>query len=153
MQHAEAVRLPESGDPAGVQITPEKIKAYLDTLSGRGRSRETVQMYGAKLRTFYSYLPQDKQVGPDTLAAWRSALLEAGYSPSTVNTHLSAANGLLEHLGRRDLQLVGRLASEPAVQPELTRAEYLRLLQAARALEKERAGDPAALRDRRLKTT
>ena len=132
MQHAEAVRLPESGDPAGVQITPEKIKAYLETLSGRGRSRETVQMYGAKLRTFYSYLPQDKQVGPDTLAAWRSALLEAGYSPSTVNTHLSAANGLLEHLGRRDLQLVGRLASEPAVQPELTRAEYLRLLQAAR---------------------
>ena len=139
MQHAEAVRLPESGDPAGVQITPEKIKAYLETLSGRGRSRETVQMYGAKLRTFYSYLPQDKQVGPDTLAAWRSALLEAGYSPSTVNTHLSAANGLLEHLGRRDLQLVGRLASEPAVQPELIRAEYLRLLQAARALEKERA--------------
>ena len=139
MQHAEAVRLPESGDPAGVQITPEKIKAYLETLSGRGRSRETVQMYGAKLRTFYSYLPQDKQVGPDTLAAWRSALLEAGYSPSTVNTHLSAANGLLEHLGRRDLQLVGRLASEPTVQPELTRAEYLRLLQAARALEKERA--------------
>ena len=73
MQHAEAVRLPESGDPAGVQITPEKIKAYLETLSSRGRSRETVQMYGAKLRTFYSYLPQDKQVGPDTLAAWRSA--------------------------------------------------------------------------------
>ena len=54
MQHAEAVRLPESGDPAGVQITPEKIKAYLETLSGRGRSRETVQMYGAKLRTFSS---------------------------------------------------------------------------------------------------
>lgn len=34
---------------------------------------------------------------------------------------------------------MGRLVSEPAVQPELTRAEYLRLLQAARALEKERA--------------
>ena len=29
MQHAEAVRLPESGDPAGVQITPEEIKAKL----------------------------------------------------------------------------------------------------------------------------
>ena len=33
---------------------------------------------------------------------------------------------------------MGQLDAAPAVQPELTRAEYLRLLQAARALEKER---------------
>ena len=68
-----------------------------------------MQMYGAKLRAFYHYLPSDKRVGPDTLSAWRGALLEAGYSPGTVNTHLSAANGLLGCLGRRDLQLAGQL--------------------------------------------
>ena len=97
-----------------------------------------MQMYGAKLRAFYHYLPSDKRVGPGTLSAWRGALLEAGYSPGTVNTHLSAANGLLGCLGRRDLQLAGQLEPEPSIQPELTRAEYLRLLQAARILEKER---------------
>ena len=97
-----------------------------------------MQMYGAKLRAFYHYLPSDKRVGPNTLSAWRGALLEAGYSPGTVNTHLSAANGLLGCLGRRDLQLAGQLEPEPSIQPELTRAEYLRLLQAARTLEKER---------------
>ena len=37
------------------------------------------------------------------------SLLKAGYSPGTVNTHISAANGLLAFLGRRDLQLIGQL--------------------------------------------
>ena len=49
-----------------------------------------------------------------------------------------AVNGLLAHMDRRDLQLVDRLELQPEVQPELTRAEYLRLLGAARALDRER---------------
>ena len=55
-----------------------------------------------------------------------------------MNTHLSAANGLMEYMGRRDLQLVGQLEADKGLQPELSRVEYLRLLQAARILEKER---------------
>ena len=41
-------------------------------------------------------------------------------------------------MGRRDLQLLERLETEPDAQPELTRTEYLRLLQTAKALERER---------------
>ena len=134
MRDAEVIGRSEAGLQAGAVITPEEIRAYLDDLSRRGRSLGTVQMYRAKLRAFYGSLPPDKQVEPDTLADWRSALLEGGYSPSTVNTHLSAVNGLLEYMGRRDLQLVGQLDAVPEIQPELTRTEYLRLLQTARTL-------------------
>lgn len=134
-----AIRAPRTApDRSGAEITPEAIRAYLDTLSGRGRSRGTIQVYAARLEALYAGLPPDKRISPGTLAAWRETLLAQGYSPGTVNTHLSAANGLLDYLGRRDLQLVGQLEPEPAVRPELTRAEYLRLLQAARSLEKER---------------
>lgn len=77
-------------------------------------------MYSAKLRALYDYLPPDKQISRGTLAAWRAFLLEAGYSPSTVNTHLSAANGLMEYMGRRDLQLVGQLEADKGLQPELS---------------------------------
>ena len=134
-----AVRAPRTApDRSGAEITPEAIRADLDTLSGRGRSRGTIQVYAARLEALYAGLPPDKRISPGTLAAWRETLLAQGYSPGTVNTHLSAANGLLDYLGRRDLQLVGQLEPEPAVRPELTRAEYLRLLQAARSLEKER---------------
>ena len=138
MQGAEALTLWEQPGQVGVEIAPEEIQAYLDALADRGRSRNTVQMYRAKLRAFYDYLPERKAVTQKTLPAWRDALLEQGYYPNTVNTYLSAANGLLDYLGRRDLQLMGQLQNLPEVQPELTRAEYLRLLSTARALERER---------------
>ena len=98
----------------GAELSMETIRAYLADLSGRGRRKGTVQMYSAKLRALYDYLPPDKQISRGTLAAWRAFLLEAGYSPSTVNTHLSAANGLMEYMGRRDLQLVGQLEADKA---------------------------------------
>ena len=122
----------------GVTVSEESIRAYLEVLNHRGRREETVRFYAAKLKTFYDYLPPDKQIVLNTLEAWRQALLAEGYAPATVNTNISAANGLLDYLGRRDLQLTGQLETETAPQSELTRTEYLRLLSAARALEKER---------------
>ena len=120
------------------RVTPESVRTYLADLTDRGRSADTVRMYASRLRTLWEDLPPDKQVRRETLADWQDTLLDRGYSPGTVNTHLSAANGLLEHMGRRDLQLVGQLDVVPEVQPELTRTEYLRLLQTARTLGRER---------------
>ena len=123
----------------GVAVTPQEIRDYLGELAARGRGGETVQMYRNRLLALYEFLPPDKRVDRAALEAWRNSLLERGYSPGTVNTHLSAANGLLDYLDRRDLQLTGRLSVHPEAQPELTRAEYLRMLSAARVLGRERA--------------
>ena len=107
-------------------------------MAARGRRRETIQVYRPKLEAFYHFLPEDKRVAADTLELWRAALLREGYSPGTANTHVSAANGLLAYLGRRDLQLIGQLDTEEEIQPELSRTEYLRLLATARNLGRER---------------
>ena len=72
------------------------------------------------------------------LRQWREQLLDQGYSPSTVNTSVSAANSFLEWLGCREFQLTGRLSCGRDAQLELTRSEYLRLLSTARALRQER---------------
>ena len=124
--------------PAPAPVTEEGVRGYLAALASKGRARGTVGMYAARLKALWSYLPPDKLIYPDTLARWQEALLEHGYSASTVNTHLSAANGLLDYMGRRDLQLSGRLEVAKAARPELTRREYLRLLRAAKALDRER---------------
>ena len=130
---AEERRTPDLQVPAMPAVVTEKaVRTYLADLTDRGRSADTVRMYASRLRTLWEDLPPDKQVRRETLADWQDTLLDRGYSPGTVNTHLSAANGLLEHMGRRDLQLVGQLDVVPEVQPELTRTEYLRLLQTAR---------------------
>ena len=122
----------------GAILRPEAVEGYLQALAARGRGSETVRLYGAKLRALYQYLPEDKRITRETLGQWQETLLESGYSPGTVNTHLSAANGLLDYMGRRDLQVSGRLDPDTQPQPELTRGEYLRLLQAAKVLGRER---------------
>ena len=124
--------------PAELTVTWEEVCRYLDSLAARGRRRETIQVYRPKLEAFYHFLPEDKRVAADTLELWRDALLREGYSPGTANTHVSAANGLLAYLGRRDLQLIGQLDTEGEIQPELSRTEYLRLLATARNLGRER---------------
>ena len=68
MRCAEAARLPETGEQTGAVITSEMIRSYLETLSRRGRSRNTVQMYGAKLRAFYHYLPSDNLVPAEVVS-------------------------------------------------------------------------------------
>ena len=62
-------------DWPGAELSMETIRAYLADLSGRGRRKGTVQMYSAKLRALYDYLPPDKQISRGTLAAWRAFLL------------------------------------------------------------------------------
>lgn len=121
----------------GVTVTREQMAAYLADLGARGRNPGTVSSYRKKLELLYRALP-DGRIGRDTLCQWREQLLDGGYSPSTVNASVSAANSFLEWLGRREFQLSGRLETGEEEQPELTRAEYLRLLQTARHLGRER---------------
>lgn len=134
----ETAQQDRTAAPAELTVTWEEVCRYLDSLAARGRRRETIQVYRPKLEAFYHFLPEDKRVAADTLEFWRAALLREGYSPGTANTHVSAANGLLAYLGRRDLQLIGQLDTEEEIQPELSRTEYLRLLTTARNLGRER---------------
>ncbi|MCD8175335.1 MAG: hypothetical protein LUD41_05310 [Phascolarctobacterium sp.] len=68
----------------------------------------------------------------------RERLLEEEYAPTTINLYICAANRFVEYCGRRELQLVGDLPRDNLEQPELSRAEYLKLLVAARRLNRHR---------------
>ena len=121
-----------------VAVTEEEISRYLAHLRAMGRPEGTIQTYRLGLDRLYHSLPEDKEVGPDTLHWWQGALLEAGYSPSTVNTWLSVAASFLDYLDYPLYRAPRQLAPDRGAQPELSRTEYLRLLQTARLLEKER---------------
>ena len=125
-------------DEEDVVITKELIEAFLTDFAQLGRSLESVKSYRTRLEALYNMLPPDKRIHRNTLAAWRMELLVRGYAPSTVNLSVSAANSFVAWLGKREFQLSGTLEHAPEKQPELSRAEYLRLLQAARMLNKRR---------------
>ena len=121
----------------GVPITREQIENYIAHQREESRMPESVQKYARNLWALYSFLPEEKRIRPETLTQWRETLLGQGYAPRTVNCMVSVANSFLKWLGHRELQLMGQLEITND-QPELTRNEYLRLLSAARHLNKER---------------
>ena len=121
----------------GITVTREQIGSYLSSLGNEGG---TPAQYPPTERSWSCCMPllPGGRIGRGTLRQWREQLLDQGYSPSTVNTSVSAANSFLEWLGCREFQLTGRLSCGRDAQLELTRSEYLRLLSTARALRQER---------------
>lgn len=138
IQKGPAPRLPQSDGTSGAPMTPESMEKYLSFYQEQGCSEETLQSYRRKLEKLYGDLPEDKVIRHGFMNQWRDQLLEEGYSASSVNGFLSASNTFLEYIGHRELQAAEKVKAEAAPQPELTRTEYLRLLQAAKILDKER---------------
>lgn len=136
----EALRdMARSRDAPARVICPDDIESFLENLEGKGREKGTIEKYRRDLFSLYAFLPPDKCLEPDVLERWQEAQLEEGYVPRTVNSRISAANSFFAYIGRRDLQVSSVKLSSLDVQPELTRTEYLRLLQTARILGRERS--------------
>lgn len=120
-------------------LTQELIDEYLRARTADDLTALTAANYRHKLQQLYELLPEDKTIRPGTLLEVAERLEAEGYSTRTVNVFLSAADGLLAHCGMYALQSRTRRKTAESVQPELTRAEYLRLLAAAKLLDKPKA--------------
>ena len=131
---------PAFGRAEPLRITQEQIGAYLEILRERGCTPDTIKSYRRNLNQFFAFLRGGRELTRDSVADWREEMLSRGYMPRTVNNRLSAANGLLGYLNLREYQAPAqiKLEEDDEIQPELTRKEYLRLLSAARALNRER---------------
>jgi len=123
----------------GVKLSQTVLDDFFEWMQSRGSKPGTVKQYRLCLNHFYADLPEDKTVYADTIVDWREEMLAKGYAPRTVNVTISAANRLLDYLGRRDLQTMERAETREPEVPELSRAEYLRLLSTAKAQGKEKA--------------
>ena len=127
---------PVSDEP-GVVMAHEDIEGYMTSLRAKGRIAAS-QRYGSILEQLYHDLPEDKRIHKGTLARWVQVLREKGYAPNTVSTFAIIANGFLDHIGHREYQMSTLPKQEDNPQPELTRGEYLQLLQTAKTLDQER---------------
>lgn len=123
----------------GYWVDREEIERFLTEYGQLDRADGTFYFYRRKLQKFYEDLPEDKTIRCGTLENWQKKLLEEGYAPSTVNSFLSAANSFADYIGHREFQMAKQLKEEgKPPPPELSRAEYLHLLQTAKMMGKER---------------
>ncbi|WP_107630428.1 tyrosine-type recombinase/integrase [Agathobaculum massiliense] len=122
------------------KLTAERIAAYGHYLKQEERAPATLEKYLRDVRAFALWL-DGEAVTKEAVTGWKERLLAERRAPSTVNTALSALNGLFRFLGwegcrARFVKVQRRLFRDPA--RELNRPDYDRLIATARELGQER---------------
>lgn len=121
------------------RLTPQTLSCYVAHLREQERSTATIQKYARDLHELMNILdgaPLTKQA----LIDWKQKLVSE-HAPATVNTMIAAVNGYLKFIGFPEL-CVAPLRIQRQVfldeSKELTRAEYERLVRAAKTKQNER---------------
>lgn len=122
------------------ELSSRQISDFACHLKCEERAQGTIDKYLRDVCTFAGWL-DGREVTKEVVIQWKEALLSSGDAPVTVNSKLSAANSLFRSLGWekcrvRFLKNQRQLFRDNS--RELTRAEYGRLLDAARGLGRER---------------
>lgn len=114
------------------------IDLYLQDVASRGCKQGTLENYRRSLLNFFDWLPEGKRVSREKVYEYQEYLI-GKYTSRTVNMKMTAINGILGFLDLREYQsTVKASVDDAAIQPELSRNEYLRMLSAAKAIGDER---------------
>lgn len=116
-------------------ITERMVAEYKSYLLREERSPATIQKYEHDIMAFCLWLGKDNKLIKETVIQYKNQLAVQG-SVSTVNCALAALNGFFSWLGFYELRVKPLKKQRSLFCPkekELTKAEYLRLLAAAKA--------------------
>lgn len=121
-------------------LSIKQLAAYDASLRADERAPGTLEKYLRDLRTFLVWL-DGRPVTKELVHQWKEELQAHGYAPVTINSMLSALNGLFRFLGWAEcrvkfLKVQRRLFREE--RRDLNRSEYNRLLETAHQLGRER---------------
>lgn len=122
------------------EMTQEQIDKYAAYLYDEEKSAATIEKYTRALQRFLSWLPAGKTLDKSLVIAYKQQLMQR-HAPTGVNGALAALNGFFRYTSRpecivRPLRVQRRVFASAA--RELSRAEYLRLVQAAQKKRDER---------------
>ncbi len=120
-------------------ISLEQIELYRVYLIGEERAELTVEKYIRDIEAFFRYL-NGSEVTKESVVEYKALLVE-NYAPGSVNSMLSSLMSFFSFLGWNDLKVKSLKIQRrifDSEEKELTKAEYQRLLQAAKAKQNER---------------
>ena len=121
-------------------ITGKQLTGFERHLRLEEREPGTIEKYLRDIRGFAVWL-EEKPLDKEAAVAWKEHLLASGYAPSTINSMLVALNRFFR-FQRRDELRVKTIRVQRRIfrsrDRELTKEEYVRLLETAHALGRER---------------
>lgn len=115
-------------------IRQDDLKAFEKYLYERENAKATIGKYMTDMHTFYRYLRNRRQIDKSCLREYKEWLLER-YAVNSVNSMLAALNQFLDFLGEGSMKVRRVKTQRPLFlreEKELTRKEYIRLIDAAR---------------------
>ncbi len=121
------------------RLNEEELQEFERYLYGEERSPATIEKYLHDLRVFYAFI-QEKELKKATVLEYKNYLLSK-YAVTSANSMIAAVNAFLRFHGWYDLCVKQYKIQKSAFCPaekELTKAEYIRLIQAAKRNGNER---------------
>ena len=121
-------------------IKDEEIRRFCQHLRGEEREQGTIEKYCRDVRAFAIWI-QGQEVSKERVVVWKEYLRMSGYAPVTINSMLVALNRFFCFLGWDSLRVKALRIQRQMFRSrdrELTREEYVRLVETARDLGKER---------------
>lgn len=121
-----------------MNITDSVLRDFRDFLCREEKSPITQEKYLRDCRRFAAFLGQSP-VTKEQVLCWKAALVKDGYAARSVNSMLASVNSLLTFLDLPQYRVKAlRIQRECYLSEdrELTKAEYLRLIQAAEKKER-----------------
>ena len=120
-------------------IDQAQLTAFERHLRLEEREPGTIEKYLRDVRAFAAWL-EEKPLDKEAAVAWKEHLLASGYAPSTINSMLIAVNRFFcfqhwEELRVKTVRVQRRIFRSR--EKELTKEEYVRLLEAAHTLGRE----------------
>ena len=118
-------------------MTKEHFKAFAAYLKAEEKSEATQEKYLRDARAFRAYA-DNREITKELVVAWKRQLVERGYAVRSVNSMLASVNRLLDFLELPGCRVKNIRMQRQTYCPEdreLTKGEYMRLLQASRRNE------------------
>ncbi len=114
-------------------LSPQHLNAFRENLIREEKSAATIEKYLRDAAAFLAY-SAGKPIDKEHTVSYKRFLQEKGYALRSINSMLASINRFLEFLGWSDCR-VKNLRSQRQIycaeEKELTKGEYLRLLEAS----------------------
>ena len=118
-----------------IHLSPKILTAFQTHLHYEEKSRATIEKYLRDARAF-AVFAQDRPLTKELVIAYKESLITHGYATRSINSMLVSINRLLDFIDQSACKVKMLRCQRPTYCPadqELTKAEYLRLLQAAKS--------------------
>lgn len=120
-----------------MKLSNEQIKEFANYLCREEKSSATQEKYLRDVQAFCMYA-DGNEITKELVVAWKKQLVESSYAVRSINSMLASVNSLLDFLGLSNCKVKNIRTQRQTYcteDKELSKADYLRLLEASRKNE------------------